>query len=613
MPEVGDPISTGSGRGALAGLRVIDTATLYAGPFISTVLADHGADVIKIEPVGGDEYRLAANRMWPLLARHKKSVVADLRSPEGADLVRNLVAECDVLVVNMPASLLVRIGLDYETVSGLNADLIYVHVTGFGADGPYGDRPGNGSLAEAMSGLTHMTGAADGPPTLASVPLGDAITGYVGAFGVLAACYQRLTQGGGGQFIDVNPLDAMLQVVGPVLTSYVPGGDVPGRLGSGMPNNPLRGVFATRDGGWVVIGASTPRHVRETFALAGYDVSAPDADPSGAGLARLRAWLAEQDRDAVVATFMASRLPISPVADAADLHHDPHLAARRALVPIDTAEFGPIFTPAPTPRLHRSQPEHSDAHPTSTSTAGKYALRSRMGPGEVRPALARCPRAGHERGNIADVATGGGFGGIAIATQHRSLDRLMIAARPAAHRSGRAGRGPHHDHHLVPQAPEVGRQPGVARAITDRGMEGKIQGDVPFAITGRQRAIELVGQPPQLGALAVGHALGREPGGHPVQGLAQLEHLGECVVAGAEHDGAAAGPDLDQTGLFERVERLAHRCAAGTQRASEIGDAQPLPGDEVTVEDRRPQLLDDAVEQQLRLGQRTQVNSSSAV
>lgn len=367
---------------ALAGLRVIDTATLYAGPFISTLLADHGADVIKIEPPGGDDYRNMASRIWPLLARHKKSLTADLRSPEGAGLVRSLAVDSDVLVVNMPTRLLVRIGLDYETVRALNADLVYVHVTGFGVDGPYANRPGNGTLGEAMSGLTHMTGASDGPPTLASVPLGDAMTGYVGAFGVLVACYQRLTQGG-GQYIDVNPLDSMLHAAGPALTEYVPGGPVPRRLGSGMPNNPLRGVFPTRDG-WVVIGASTPRHVREVFALAGYDVGAPDADAAGAGLRALRSWLATQDRDDIVAAFVAARLPIAPVADTADLHRDPHLAARHALVPIDTAEFGPIFTPAPAPRLSNSELRDSGRTPDVDEHGPAIRAQHRRVPGSAQ-------------------------------------------------------------------------------------------------------------------------------------------------------------------------------------------------------------------------------------
>src|SRR5919197_3956369 len=364
--------ATGTG-GALAGLRVIDTATLYAGPFITTLLADHGADVVKIEPPGGAPYRHTDSRMWPLLARNKRSVVADLRAQDGAALVRALAAESDVLVVNMPRKLLLRVELDYDTVSALNPDLVYVHVTGFGADGPYADRPGNGSLAEARAGLTHMTGSADGPPTLASVALGDAMTGYVGAFGVLAACYQR-ANGDGGQYIDVNPLDAMLHAVGPVLTAYRPGGDVPGRLGSGMQGNPLRGVFATCDG-WVVVGASTPRHVREIFALAGYDAEAPDADLTGAGLRRLREWLATQERDAVVELFVANRLPISPVADAAEVHRNPHLAARGALRPIETAEFGPIITPAPAQRLSNRAPGHADRTPEVDEHGAEYRDR----------------------------------------------------------------------------------------------------------------------------------------------------------------------------------------------------------------------------------------------
>src|SRR5437763_2466347 len=149
-----EPAHRVSRDGALGGLRVVDTATLYAAPFISTLLADQGADVVKIEPPGGDDYRYTPARMWPLLARRKKSVVADLRTPDGAALVRALAAESDVLVVNMPTRLLLRLELDYDTIAAINPDLVYVHVTGFGADGPYADRPGNGSLAEAMAGLT---------------------------------------------------------------------------------------------------------------------------------------------------------------------------------------------------------------------------------------------------------------------------------------------------------------------------------------------------------------------------------------------------------------------------------------------------------------------------
>ena len=262
---------TGAGNGgALAGLRVLDTATLYAGPFISTVLADHGADVIKVEPPGGDPYRQGQARMWPLLARNKRSVVADLRATEGAALVRALVPDLDVIVVNMPERLLIPAGLDAASLFEINPGLVYVHVTGFGLDGPYAGRPGSGTLGEALGGLTHVTGAPDGPPVLASVPLGDAVTGYVGAFGVLAACYQRMAHGARGQVIDVNPVDAMLQMTGPVLTQHIDGAAPPGRLGSALRGSPLRGVFRARDQAWVAVSASTPRHLREIAELCGH-------------------------------------------------------------------------------------------------------------------------------------------------------------------------------------------------------------------------------------------------------------------------------------------------------------------------------------------------------
>ena len=339
------------GGGALAGLRVLDTATLYAAPFISTVLADHGADVIKIEPPGGDDYRRGAARMWPVLARNKRSVVADLRSQDGAGLVRALVPELDVVVVNMPARLLTELGLDHGTLHAINPDLIYVHVTGFGLDGPYAARPGSGTLGEALSGLTHMTGAADGPPVLASVPLGDAVTGYVGAFGVLAACYHRMAHGARGQLIDVNPVDALLQVTGPVLARQTGGCPPPGRLGSGLAGSPLRGVFRTRDGAWVAISSSTPRHLREIAALCGHRELDGSGQPAGDVTPQVRRWVAGRERADVIAAFAARRLPIAPVATAQDIVDDEHLRARRAVRYVHTAEHGPVLGPAPAPRL----------------------------------------------------------------------------------------------------------------------------------------------------------------------------------------------------------------------------------------------------------------------
>jgi crotonobetainyl-CoA:carnitine CoA-transferase CaiB-like acyl-CoA transferase len=343
--------------GSLAGLRVLDTATLYAGPFIATVLADHGADVIKIEPPGGDSYRHAATRMWPLLARNKRSVVADLRSRDGADLVRALVPELDVVVVNMPDRLLVEAGLDYQSLRAINPGLTYVHVTSYGLDGPYAGRPSNGTLGEALSGLTHMTGAADGPPVLASVPVGDAVTGYVGAFGVLAACYHRLAHGAGGQLIDVNPVDAMLQITGPVLTQHENGAPSPHRLGSGLAASALRGVFRTSDDAWVAVAASTPRHLREIAELCGHAQFDGSGVPVADVVPRVERWVADRKRADVIAAFAERRLPIAPVATAQDVLDDEHLRARHAVRYVHTAEHGPVPGPAPAPRLLGSTAE----------------------------------------------------------------------------------------------------------------------------------------------------------------------------------------------------------------------------------------------------------------
>jgi len=370
-------------NGPLAGLRVLDTATLYAAPFISTVLADHGADVIKIEPPGGDGYRHGAHRMWPLLARNKRSVVADLRSRDGADLVRALVPNLDVVVVNMPARLLAENGLDYDSLRAINRGLIYVHVTAYGLDGPYGDRPGSGTLGEALAGLTHMTGAADGPPVLPSVALGDAVTGYVGAFGVLAACYHRLAHGASGQLIDVNPVDAMLQITGPVLTQHDDGAPPPVRMGSRLTGSMLRGVFRTSDDAWVAISASTPRHLREIAELCespGLDGS-PDgsATPAGDVASQVELWMSRHKRTEAIAEFATRRLPIALVATAQDVLDDEHLLARDAVRYVRTAEHGLVAGPAPAPRLTGCVP----ALPWRTPDLDEHgaAIRGRLGAG----------------------------------------------------------------------------------------------------------------------------------------------------------------------------------------------------------------------------------------
>lgn len=336
--------------GPLAGLRVLDTATLYAGPLIATLLADHGADVVKVEPPGGDDYRHHPGRMWPLLARNKRSVVLDLTDGAGREELLDLVAAADVIVLNMPPATLAKRGLDHATLLGRNPTLVIAQVTAFGLEGPIADRPGNGTLAEARAGLTHITGDPDGPPVLASVPLGDAVTGFAGAFGVLAACYRRLVTGEGGVIVDVNPLEAMLHVAGPALTAHRDGGPPPGRLGSRLLGSDVRNVFPTADGRWVAISFSTPRHVRDGAALVGHGED-HDGETGGDLDASVRAWTARHTAAEVVAALVAARLPVSLVQDAAEVVADEQVVARASVRRVETAEEGPVWSPGPAPRV----------------------------------------------------------------------------------------------------------------------------------------------------------------------------------------------------------------------------------------------------------------------
>lgn len=341
-------------NGALAGLRVLDAASLLAAPLITSVLADHGADVVRLEQPGGDPYRESAHHRWALTARCKRSMVLDLETAADRQRLHAVIPGIDVIVVNEPTARLRRRGLDHERLASLNPGLIFVHVSGFGLDGPAADRPGSGTLAEAYSGLTHMTGDPDGPPVLPSVPLGDAVTAYVGAFGVLAACYQRHVNGGPGQIIDVNPVDAMLHITAPLLSGFDESAP-PTRLGSRLPGVAVRNVFATEDGGWVAVSISTTRQEQSVKDLVGCTAT---EDPEAA----LRRWAAARRRDEVLDAMLAARIPAAPVNTAHDILTDSHLNYRKAIRTL--RENGATFRiPAPAPRLLADPGRPSDHLP----------------------------------------------------------------------------------------------------------------------------------------------------------------------------------------------------------------------------------------------------------
>jgi crotonobetainyl-CoA:carnitine CoA-transferase CaiB-like acyl-CoA transferase len=352
--------------GALEGLRVLDTSTLFAAPQIAAVLGDLGAEVVKVEPPQGDPLRaMGAQRdgrslMWALAARNKRAITLDFDSEAGRALLQRLVERADVLVENFPRSTLERWHCTYDELVARNRRLVMVSVSCYGATGPYRDRPGAGTLAEAFGGLTNMIGEADGPPMLPSVALGDTITAMAGVIGALAACYHRDTGGGSGQHVDVSMYEPILQLLTGTIVAYDTTGATPRRTGSRVPGGVPRNVYRTRDGHWVVVSGTTDAQVARLLPLIGRDTP-EDRARFGRSAARLAAadeldalvadWIAARDRSDVIEAFLSARIPAAPVNDLPAILDDPHVSSRASLVRIDDDELGPLTMPAPTPRL----------------------------------------------------------------------------------------------------------------------------------------------------------------------------------------------------------------------------------------------------------------------
>ena len=333
--------------GPLTGLRVLDASTLYAGPLLAALLADHGADVVTVEPPGGHPFR--ATRFWPLTARGKRSVTidADADDPGSRARLHGLVAAADVVVVNEPAARLARRGLDPPTLLTVHPALVVAQVSAYGADGPYADRAGNGTLAEAFTGFTDATRGPEGTPVLPGVLLGDSVMAWAGAFGVLAAVHAVRSGAAPGRVVDVNPVDAMLHVVGAPVT------DSPAARSAGtrLPGVALRGVFATADGRWVALSVLTERQ-RSTLAdLAG----APGAEGTALESA-VTDWISHLPGDEVIRRAVAARLPAAPVNDADDAAGDPHLVARGAFGNARTPDGRDVLIPTPAPRTTERRP-----------------------------------------------------------------------------------------------------------------------------------------------------------------------------------------------------------------------------------------------------------------
>ncbi len=360
------------GSGALAGIRVLDCATLFAGPLMATILGDHGADVIKIEHPRGDPARThgasknGIGLWWKMLGRNKKCITLYLGSPEGRDLFLKLVDTADVVVENFRPGTFEKWGLGPGVLFERNPRLIMARVTGFGQTGPMAHRPGFGTLAEAMSGFAAITGEADGPPTLPPFGLADGISALTLVGAVSMALFARDRPGTGesaegqsaharaqrrGQIIDLAIIEPILTVLGPQATIYDQLGEKQPRSGNRSVNNAPRNIYQTRDDKWVAVSTSANPIAERVMHLVGHpEVINEPWFASGTERAYradlldgfVSSWIAERDQTEVIAAFEQAEAAVAPIYDIADVFEDPQFQALDSITTVDDPELGPL-------------------------------------------------------------------------------------------------------------------------------------------------------------------------------------------------------------------------------------------------------------------------------
>ena len=330
--------------GPLADLRVIDVATVVAGPGCARYLADFGADVIKVERPGGDTVRDLGWKdprddtsvWWKIVSRNKRTIELDLKDPADLAVMRALCDTADVLVENFRPGTLERLGLAPDLLHATNPRLVITRVTGFGQTGPYRDRTAFATQAEALSGFAAINGEPDGAPLLPPIALTDEVTAVVAAFATMVAVHS-----GVGQVVDVNLMESMLQLMGPLVPLYGMFGRTQERLGAGIPYTVPRNTYRCADGHWVAVSSSAEtvaQRVLELIGLGGDERFVGfDARVEHRGLIdeQLGAWVGARTRDEVLAEFERVNAAVAPVYDMADIFADPHSRERGAVATVD--------------------------------------------------------------------------------------------------------------------------------------------------------------------------------------------------------------------------------------------------------------------------------------
>jgi len=330
----------------LKDLRVIDLSTVLAGPNCARYFADFGADVIKIEKPGvGDSLRGMAWRdprdgtglWWKLVNRNKRNIALDLKLDTDRELFLKLIDDANVLVENFRPGTLERLGIGPEVLLKRNASLVITRVSGFGQTGPYKDRPGFASIAESMSGLAAISGEPDGPPMLPPIALTDEVTGVVAAFATMVALHSKV-----GQVVDVNLLETMFQIMGPLISLFMLTGEQQPRLGSQLPYTVPRGVYQCSDNKWVGVSTSSETVAARVVQVLGcaddqrFTTFASRVENREALNDVMIKFCAQRDSQTVLQIFTDAQAAIGPVLSMAEISSDPHFAARQAIKIVGT-------------------------------------------------------------------------------------------------------------------------------------------------------------------------------------------------------------------------------------------------------------------------------------
>jgi formyl-CoA transferase len=351
---------------ALAGLRVIEMGQLIAGPFAGKTLADFGADVIKIEPPGqGDplrNWRLikdGTSVWWQVQSRNKRSIALDLRTVEGQDIARQLIASADVLIENFRPGTLESWGMDYPTLSKTNPGLIMLRISGYGQTGPYRDLPGFGAIGEAMGGLRHLTGETGRLPVRCGISIGDTLAALHGTIGVLTALHHRSANGGRGQVIDVALYESVFNVMESLIPEYDAFGVVREPAGSALPGIAPSNAYTCNDGAVLIAGNGDSIFKRLMVTIGRADLGDdPELADNAGRVARaaeldqaIGTWTRQRSVAEALETLGRAKVPAGRIYTAKDIAEDPHYQAREMLHRQVTRDGDEILVPGVVPKL----------------------------------------------------------------------------------------------------------------------------------------------------------------------------------------------------------------------------------------------------------------------